>query len=777
MEQTGIIRGISSCQKPNAGAVYLKYVALVLPGFFVGQADIFSGMYILALVYWLMFAGTGSGLFFMVTLSTAWGLVFSGPWTNVFYLGAGLLGYLLHNKIRIGKRSLRFSVLTAFFHFIFFANYFYWREFAIFPNYYLKVIESLLIIFFLWISCGRGTKIIDSSRPFSKTDMVVLFLIAGGFLAGVSSFPYWSGYSHVIVNVFVLLLVVGLNWVDGQEQAMMYASLLGVLLYGLDVIPVIGLVKYIIFSGITGYFSRRNRWWLSLSVVIALLIFSGLLGNVVNMYSSVIEALIVVLAIFCIPRHIWERVFSRFSGGNELIQIEKKHKQSEDITELSGIFSELSETFREAASGSELDHIDDFAFLFRSKNCQECLKKKKCWQEEENKLYKRITDLVNSAEKRGQIAKEDLEKYFSDFCPYISRLYRGSRACFELFQVNKFWKNKLLREQGIVSEQLEGVSRIIGELSRGRKNKVSLNRSLSKICRRFNSHRGIDIENLKVGSEIDGNRFNLIVELEPCHGNDLCRGQLLRLINSEFSGKYRLIRGECGNVLKDRLCVLEYGPVGKLTLKTAFVQEAVEGKISGDSYLYKPQPGGSDILILSDGMGVGRRAARESNSALSLFENLVDAGFREELVLKTVNSALFFRSRRESFTTMDVSIFDTFTGEMKIFKIGAISTFIKRGWDVREINSSSLPAGIMENINIEREIVELKEGDFIIMISDGVLDANRKVDDKISWFKQLLMNSSFEDPQDFAEYIAETVRDYSSIDDRTIIVARVDKNN
>ncbi|MFW5996251.1 MAG: SpoIIE family protein phosphatase [Halanaerobiaceae bacterium] len=775
MEQTGIIHGIGSCQKSNERAVILKFVAFALPGFFIGQAEIFSGMYILSLIYWSMFVGAGTGLFFLVTLSTAWGLVFSGPWTNIFYLAAGVFAYVLYDKIKIGKQGLRFSVLTALFHLIFFAVFFYWQGSSLFPFYYLKLIESAMLVLFLGLSCGRAVEMMNSSQPFVKTDRIVLFLAVAGILTGFSNFPYWTEHSLVIINVFVLLLAIGLNWAGGAEQGVMGASLLGVLLYGLNVVPVIALVKYIIFSGVTGYFNRRNRWYLSLSAIFALLIYSGFLSSVVNIYSSVVEILLVILVVLCVPKKFWLLAFSRFSGGNDLIQVEQKKVDGRDISELSDIFSGLSETFREAAVGADLNHIEDFAFLFRSKNCQECLKRKKCWQQEEKNTYEMIKKLVNIAEKRGHIIKEDLEECFSEVCPYISRIYSGCKDFFKLYQVNKFWKNKLLREQRIVSEQLEGVSQIVDDLARGRKKKVNLDRSLRRVCRRFNSHQGIDIENLKVGSEIEGSRFNLIVELEPCHGNDLCRGQLLRLINGEFSGDYRLVRGECGNVLKDKLCFLEYGPVGNFSLSTSFVQEAVEGDVSGDTYLYKPQSGGSDLLILSDGMGVGRKAARESRSAISLFENLVDAGFGEELVLKTVNSALFFRSRRESFTTMDVSIFDTFTGKLKIYKIGAVSTFIKRGWDVWEINSSSLPAGIIENINIEHDVVELQDGDFVIMISDGVLDANRRVEDKISWFKQLLMNSSFEDSADFANYIAETVRDYSSIDDRTVIVARVDK--
>jgi stage II sporulation protein E len=104
-----------------------------------------------------------------------------------------------------------------------------------------------------------------------------------------------------------------------------------------------------------------------------------------------------------------------------------------------------------------------------------------------------------------------------------------------------------------------------------------------------------------------------------------------------------------------------------------------------------------------------------------------------------------------------------------------MSSFIKRDWEVKEIKSSSLPAGILEKIQVSSESIQLEPDDFVIMITDGILDSKPEVENKEEWFIQLLKNSSFDKAQAFSEYIMEKItEDKSSFnDDMTLIVFKV----
>ena len=50
-------------------------------------------------------------------------------------------------------------------------------------------------------------------------------------------------------------------------------------------------------------------------------------------------------------------------------------------------------------------------------------------------------------------------------------------------------------------------------------------------------------------------------------------------------------------------------------------------QISGDSFSMMELPGGQKSAVLSDGMGAGEKAKKESQMVLDLLEELLEAGF------------------------------------------------------------------------------------------------------------------------------------------------------
>ena len=64
---------------------------------------------------------------------------------------------------------------------------------------------------------------------------------------------------------------------------------------------------------------------------------------------------------------------------------------------------------------------------------------------------------------------------------------------------------------------------------------------------------------------------------------------------------------------------------------------------------------GTLCLLLSDGMGCGEAAQRESSMAVRLLERFLRAGIDAPPALKTLNSALSLRAEStDSFTTVDL---------------------------------------------------------------------------------------------------------------------------
>ena len=59
----------------------------------------------------------------------------------------------------------------------------------------------------------------------------------------------------------------------------------------------------------------------------------------------------------------------------------------------------------------------------------------------------------------------------------------------------------------------------------------------------------------------------------------------------------------------------------------------------------------------------------------------------------------------------------------QFLKLGAACTYIKRGNWVECIKSTSLPMGVFQEVDMETITKKLYDGDFVIMVSDGIVDA------------------------------------------------------
>ena len=116
-------------------------------------------------------------------------------------------------------------------------------------------------------------------------------------------------------------------------------------------------------------------------------------------------------------------------------------------------------------------------------------------------------------------------------------------------------------------------------------------------------------------------------------------------------------------------------------------------------------------------------------------------------------------------------------GELKgnFLKAGAASTFIKRDHWVESITSESLAAGLVQQIDFETASRKLYHGDYLIMMTDGVLDALPAQKEEET-MKEIIMDVHEDSPKDFGRGILERVlgySDYRARDDMTVLVAGV----
>ena len=121
-------------------------------------------------------------------------------------------------------------------------------------------------------------------------------------------------------------------------------------------------------------------------------------------------------------------------------------------------------------------------------------------------------------------------------------------------------------------------------------------------------------------------------------------------------------------------------------------------------------PGGKKGIALSDGMGSGEEAFRESTMVVEMLEELLEAGFPVKTAVQMMNTALVIGREEVRFSTIDVSLFDLYSGTCEFVKAGASTTFIKRKDAVEKICSTTLPIGVLQDIEIDTVTKSLASG-------------------------------------------------------------------
>lgn len=197
--------------------------------------------------------------------------------------------------------------------------------------------------------------------------------------------------------------------------------------------------------------------------------------------------------------------------------------------------------------------------------------------------------------------------------------------------------------------------------------------------------------------------------------------------------------------------------------------------ISGDSTTVIKLKDGKVLVGLSDGMGSGEMAARNSKKVMLTLEKFLNTGFDKETAVQLLNSYLLVGQEEDNFATLDVAIFNPDTGEVDFLKVSACPTLIKEKGRFKKIEAMSLPIGIIDDIDVDLKTEKLEKGDFFIMMTDGIADVSAKMPDERG-LESLAKQIKSEDPQRLADIILQEMLDATygiARDDMTVLVVKV----
>lgn len=408
------------------------------------------------------------------------------------------------------------------------------------------------------------------------------------------------------------------------------------------------------------------------------------------------------------------------------------------------------------------------------KICHDCGNRDVCLGRERAHTYEMIWSVFQAVENWGTELNVEVKRKIQKNCGQAPRFLRTAVEIYKEEKQNLLWNQKMAQNREGCVIQLDSFAQMIQHATRELDASIFADEHLEKKIRSRFAKMGLKILTTVFLVTEEG-RYEIHVTTKAQKGQCITTKELAQVI-SECCGRNMILGKEERTVLSTEYCTITCveGPLYHTIQGVAKIGKGCM-KISGDSFSMIDLPGGKQGVILSDGMGAGEMAYRESMMVVELLEELLNAGFPKETALQMLNTALVMGREEVRFSTIDMSVFDLYSGKCEFLKAGASMTFIKRADKVECIKSTSLPIGVVSKLEIDTEESKLEDGDVVIMVTDGVMDA-LPVGEQEFLMKMIIEGTQKNNPREIAQHILEQVMECSGetpLDDMTVLAVGI----
>ncbi len=400
----------------------------------------------------------------------------------------------------------------------------------------------------------------------------------------------------------------------------------------------------------------------------------------------------------------------------------------------------------------------------RAAVCGTCPLQAVCWGQHEEEMQMALERLIPPLKQRGAVSPDDLLGFPATHCRQPERLTDRLTRDYERYLVREGAWRRLTEIQHSVNDQFSGMAGLLDSMAQDMSDPKQVDVELSGRVAAVCADHGMPVRQALCAR---GRSNRLTVEiLTETVGVRLSGGRWLRDMQAACACTFAApVAEKCGTETRITLC-----EPSRYAVEIGLAQVCCEGETLCGDATDRFSLDGRTVLMLSDGMGSGGRAAVDGAMAVGLTSRLWRAGFSPDSILHSVNAALLIKSREESLATLDVAVIDTFSGRLDLYKAGATASLLCSGSRVSRLERPSLPIGILTDIHFEHCADWLADGDILLMLSDGALA------DGLAAVEVLLRDRApQESMQALAERIAKAARAAQGdhADDITVLAARL----
>ena len=358
---------------------------------------------------------------------------------------------------------------------------------------------------------------------------------------------------------------------------------------------------------------------------------------------------------------------------------------------------------------------------------------------------------------------------FLEYKPVVAGVFDVSNE-----QQVEEWKHRYIESRQVMAKQYVELSQLMHTFQQEMKQTVDVTKQVESLIKKRLKETSICVEQMFM-IEGENKRKEAILTLHTENGNCVTAKEIANIIGEILHCSFR-------PSMESRPVVTTNSSVIRLEEEPPYVMlygvaraSKEKGVVSGDNFSYTYLPKGKVMLGLCDGMGSGQQAYEESKSAIELTEQLLDSGFQPQTVVKIVHNALVLQKEELHPLALDLAVIDLYTGICEVIKSGATVTLIKKEEEIKCLEAEALPMGFLPEIEPKQMLYKLKDGDIIIMVTDGVIESFLG-EDKEDSFKRFCSRLKGSNPKDIANKILLTAMSRQNgviRDDMTVLVAGI----
>ena len=457
--------------------------------------------------------------------------------------------------------------------------------------------------------------------------------------------------------------------------------------------------------------------------------------------------------------------------GNEIFMnpyVVQMDKFADSLKHLSKTFLKL-ESYKGTFTKEELEEMFE---KVTDKVCRNCENREMCLGEKRVYTYQAMHEILCAAVEYGAELNIELKRKLKSQCILAPRFLRETLEVFENAKEILMWNNRMVQNREGYAGQLKSFAKMIQYTTRELDAGIFEDEHMEKRLKTRLKKAGIRMLSAVFYMTPQG-KYEIHLTVKAMKGQSVSTRELVRLVGDSVGREMMPGRGERPVIGEDYCTVACMEGARFHTLQgVARIGKGCE-KISGDTFLMTELLGGKQGIALSDGMGSGEDAFRESSMVVEMLEELLGAGFPVKTAIQMMNTALVIGREEVRFCTVDVTLFDLYEGTCEFVKAGAAATFLKRQGEVEIIRSATLPIGVLQDIEIDTETRRLESGDYVIMVTDGVMDALPAGEQDVLMCT-FIQDTDILNPRELAHHILGRVLEWSGevpLDDMTVLVA------